>query len=91
MYAYWPKSPENTTGATYQVWHAGGQSNITVSQRDDGSRWVLLGTFDFKQGQAAVILTDLTMDNPPKQRVYFDAIRWEPVEKSYYLPGIIKN
>jgi len=91
VYAFWPKSPENTTGATYQVWHAGGPSNITVSQRDDGSRWVLLGTFDFKQGQAAVILTDLTKDNPPKQRVYFDAIRWEPVEKSYYLPEIIRN
>ncbi len=92
VYAFWPKTPENTTSAGYQVWHAKGLSTITVSQRDDGDRWVLLGTFSFNQGQAAVILTDLTHDNPTRQRVYFDAIKWEPVDKiRYYFPQILAN
>ena len=88
VYAFWPKTPQNTTSASYQVWHKGGSTTITLSQRDDGDRWVLLGTFPFDPGQAAVLLTDLTQDNPPKQRVYFDAVKWEPVVSLNFFPDI---
>lgn len=75
--AYWPKNAEATTGAVYQVWHAGGMTPVKVNQRVDGDRFVPLGSFDFKEGPIVVILTDLTPDAPKDQRVYFDAIRWD--------------
>lgn len=76
VYGYWPQHPENTTSATYKVFHSNGMSQLVVNQAADGNRWVYLGTFPFTQGGAVVIQTDVTAD-APKHRVYFDAIRWE--------------
>ena len=84
--AYWPKNAENTTAAVFQVWHAGGVSQVTVNQRADGDRFVPLGTFTFDEGPITVELTDLTPNAPPDQRIYFDAVRWTPVGASIYLP-----
>lgn len=84
--AYWPKSGENTTAAVYQVWHAGGMTPVKISQRSDGDRFVPLGTFQFDEGPIVVILTDLTPDGFKDQRVYFDALRWQPTETLTYFP-----
>ena len=84
--AYWPKNAENTTAAVYQVWHAGGMSRVVANQRADGNRFVSLGTFDFNAGPIVVILTDLTPNAPKDLRVYFDAMRWEPTERHFYVP-----
>jgi murein DD-endopeptidase MepM/ murein hydrolase activator NlpD len=84
--AYWPKNAANTTAAVYQVWHAGGMSPVKVNQRSDGDRFVSLGTFDFNAGPVVVILTDLTPNAAQGQRVYFDAVKWEPASLQYYLP-----
>jgi murein DD-endopeptidase MepM/ murein hydrolase activator NlpD len=74
--AYWPQNSENTTGAKYKIYHAGGLlSEVTVNQQANGNDWIELGSFNFSQGPAAVILTDLT--NDAGRRVYFDAVRWE--------------
>ena len=87
--AYWPKGAENTTAAVYQVWHAGGMSLVTVNQRVDGDRFVPLGSFTFNEGPIAVVLTDLTPDAPKDQRIYFDALRWEPAQdNNIYLPNV---
>jgi murein DD-endopeptidase MepM/ murein hydrolase activator NlpD len=79
LYAWWPKRSDTTTDARYQIYHADGMTVVSKSQRDEGDRWVPLGVFNFNQGPAGVILTDLTGDNPRLQRMYFDAIKWEPV------------
>jgi murein DD-endopeptidase MepM/ murein hydrolase activator NlpD len=86
--AYWPKNAENTTGAVYQVWHAGGMTPVTVNQRMDGDHFFPLGTFQFDAGPIVVILTDLTSEAAKDQRVYFDAVRWEPVpvQRTFYIP-----
>ncbi|NMC54189.1 MAG: peptidoglycan DD-metalloendopeptidase family protein [Chloroflexi bacterium] len=79
VYAYWPQTTDNTNSAQYKVFHAAGSSLVTVNQAADGNRWVKLGTFNYNQGPAAVILTDLASDE--NKRVYFDAIRWESTTK----------
>lgn len=79
VYAYWPQRPDNTTDARYQIFHADGMTVVAKSQRAEGDRWVPLGVFNFNRGPAGVLLTDLTADNPRLQRVYFDAVKWEPV------------
>ncbi|WP_075063244.1 cadherin domain-containing protein [Ornatilinea apprima] len=79
VYAYWPQNAANTNSAQYKVFHAAGSSLVTVNQASDGNRWVKLGTYNFNQGPAAVILTDLASDE--NKRVYFDAIRWESTTK----------
>lgn len=75
VFAYWPQNAANTSSAKYKIFHAAGSSLVTVNQATDGNRWVKLGTFNFNQGPAAVILTDLADDE--NKRVYFDAIKWE--------------
>ena len=86
--ATWPKHAENTTAAVYQVWHAGGMTRVTVNQRIEGDHFVPLGTFQFDAGPAAVILTDLTTEAAKDQRVYFDAVRWqpEPIQQPFFIP-----
>jgi len=86
VYAYWPKNSANTGSAKYKIFHAAGSSIVSVNQAADGDRWVKLGTYNFNQGAAAVILTDLTEDKG--KRIYFDAIKWESSTK--HPPSDIK-
>ena len=88
--AYWPRHDENTTAAVYQVWHAGGMTPVTVNQRLDGDRFVTLGTFQFNAGPIVVILTDLTSEAGTDQRIYFDAVLWQPTQRSFYFP-VVRN
>lgn len=84
--ATWPKNAENTTAAVYQVWHAGGMTPVTVNQRMDGDHFFPLGTFQFDAGPIVVILTDLTTEATKDQRVYFDAVRWQPAQQTFFIP-----
>ncbi|MBI9044367.1 MAG: peptidoglycan DD-metalloendopeptidase family protein [Anaerolineaceae bacterium] len=76
VFAYWPWDPASTRSAKYRIYHAGGDTAVTVDQSRGGDGWALLGSFNFDYGDAAVILTDLANDEDRK--IYFDAIRWEP-------------
>ncbi|MCJ7622721.1 MAG: discoidin domain-containing protein [Anaerolineaceae bacterium] len=53
---------------------------MKADQSIGGDQFVLLGTYNFDQGDAAVILRDLTGDTG--KRLYFDAVKWEPVDGS---------
>ena len=86
VFATWPKHADNTTAAVYQVWHAGGMTPVTVNQRIDGDHFVPLGTFQFDAGPIVVILTDLTAEATKDQRVYFDAVRWQPAQQNFFIP-----
>ncbi|MBI9044371.1 MAG: peptidoglycan DD-metalloendopeptidase family protein [Anaerolineaceae bacterium] len=76
VFAYWPGDSGSTRSAKYQIFHQGGDTTVSMDQSIGGDDWVLLGSFNFDYGDAAVFLTDLTDDID--RRIYFDAIRWAP-------------
>ncbi|WP_428623320.1 putative Ig domain-containing protein [Sedimenticola sp.] len=59
VYGYWPAYSSRATNAGYQIEHADGRSTVLANQQQNGSRWNLLGTFNFNQGEGYnVRLTD---------------------------------
>ncbi len=69
-----------TSGARYTVNHADGQSTVSVDQDENIGLWTSLGEFNLKAGTStAVRLTDLT-DTDSGRGVWFDAIRFMPLE-----------
>ena len=47
VYARWPASSGNTGAAQYTVTRDGGTSTVTLNQKQNGSTWVLLGSYNF--------------------------------------------
>lgn len=47
VYTRWIQFSNYTTAAKYRVFHAGGETQVTVNQQTDGGRWIALGDFDF--------------------------------------------
>jgi RHS repeat-associated protein len=59
VYTRWTAGTDRATNAVYTVHHAGGSTAITVNQRQLGSQWNLLGTFQMTPGQNhRVVITD---------------------------------
>ena len=90
VYAYWPKTDANATAVKYKIFHGSTSSTVSVNQAASGGKWVKLGSYNFAQGNTAVILTDVTGES--RKRVYFDAVRWvldgteEPTEPTEPAP-----
>jgi hypothetical protein len=75
-----------TNGARYEIHHAGGVSNVTVSHNDNVGLWMSLGHFDLQAGGNTLVrLTDLTTTDSGLG-VWFDAIRLRSQEP---LPDIV--
>jgi hypothetical protein len=47
VYARWPASSANTATAQYAVTHAGGTSEVTLNQKQNGGAWMPLGSWSF--------------------------------------------
>jgi RHS repeat-associated protein len=47
VYARWPASSANTGAAQYTVTRDGGNSTVTLNQKQNGSSWALLGSYNF--------------------------------------------
>ena len=47
VYAKWPEAAEHASNAAFAVYHAGGTTVVTRSQRQAGGQWNKLGTFSF--------------------------------------------
>lgn len=47
--------PDRTDAARYQIWHAGGVSEVLVNQQMGAGTWVYLGTFEFEAGTAGSV------------------------------------
>ncbi len=47
VYARWPASSANTGAAQYTVTRDGGTSTVALNQKQNGSTWVLLGSYNF--------------------------------------------
>ena len=79
VYAPYCRTGRNeTSSATYTIWHAGGTSTRTISQQANVGLWTTLGEFDLNAGNGNVIrLSNLTSDSD--LGVWFDAVRLLPV------------
>ncbi|MEM5774596.1 MAG: peptidoglycan DD-metalloendopeptidase family protein, partial [Anaerolineaceae bacterium] len=84
VYAYWPSDSTNTTNAKYKIFHSGGVTTVSVNQATNGDKFVLLGTYNFGIGSAAVIMNDYTGGSGGKVR--FDAVKWEPINAPTSTP-----
>jgi hypothetical protein len=69
----------NTTSARYHIQHRDGGADVTIDQKATAGQWVKLGRFPFAAGEGSFVeLRDVTGDS--LQAIWFDAIRWVPVE-----------
>ena len=59
VYLWWTANSYRASNVPVEIEHNGGTQTVTVNQRVNGSRWYLLGTWDFSAGSAgqAVIRT----------------------------------
>jgi len=78
VYITFVASPENTSQALYQVFHAGGRTDFRVNQQIAGSTWLYLGQFKFKKGinptNGRIVL--LNQAPVPGQKFSADAVRF---------------
>ncbi|MGF1526979.1 MAG: hypothetical protein ACFCBW_09320, partial [Candidatus Competibacterales bacterium] len=70
--AYWVVSGSRSPEAPYTVYHASGNTTVTVDQRSNGGSWQTLGTFDL-DANSRVVLSAV-----PSGKVAADAIRVVP-------------
>ncbi|MFK8101092.1 MAG: N-acetylmuramoyl-L-alanine amidase [Saprospiraceae bacterium] len=70
------KSGWNRAGdVRYHIFHAGGESVVSINQEVHGDTWVYLGQFYFEKGSAGkVVLSNATTDK--KQAIVADAVRF---------------
>jgi hypothetical protein len=65
VYISYATVDNSTTDAQYAVHHSGGITRFTVNQQVNGSTWLYLGHFHFKEGnndEGKVVLTNLSAD-----------------------------
>jgi RHS repeat-associated protein len=51
VYARWRDVSGNATNAPYTIYHDGGSTTVTVSQTNNSTTWILLGSFAMTPGQ----------------------------------------
>jgi len=75
VWVWYRHNVNRTAEARYQVHHAGGQTQISISQEVHGDTWHYLGEFYFDAGTGGYItLTNQSSD--PGQAVIADAVRF---------------
>jgi hypothetical protein len=74
-------SGQATASARYWVVHSGQYTLRLVSQAANPGRWVSLGSYVFDGDQSEYVsLADVTGETTGSTLVFWDAVRWEPVE-----------
>jgi len=73
---YWNNATPDSHSARYWVHHAHGETPVIVDQALHVNRWVALGTFDFRPGDAWLYLDARTGE--VGFGVWFDAALWLP-------------
>ena len=74
VYARWTAHGNRASNATYKIDHVGGNSNITVNQREKGNQWNLLGNFTLNSSSM------VSIDNNVDGWVVADAIMIVPAD-----------
>ena len=72
LYARWSAYPNRATNAPYTIVHAGGTTQLSLNQQQNGGQWNLLGTYTFTAGQT------VTLTSQANGHVIADAIRLVP-------------
>ena len=80
VFVYVPYYNATTTSAKYTVYHAGGQTVVSISQNSYSNAWVSLGTYTFAatSGAPRVRLTDATGETINSRKIAFDAVKFTP-------------
>lgn len=71
---YCTNGKSDTKSAKYTIYHANGQTTVTVNQAANAGNWVSLGSYSF-DGASSVRLSDLAGDK--MKAIWFDAVKWE--------------
>jgi hypothetical protein len=85
--AWWPADPQNTTAATFTVYHSAGSTAVTVDQTTAGGAWNDLGRFAFEPGRYAVVLSNAASPGT----VVADAVRVAGAADPAAFLAIIEN
>lgn len=73
-----PRQFGTTTCARYEIYHAGGRTDVQLNQLVRNDEWVSLGTYTFNQGSGGFLrLIDVTSENHLTKFIAFDAAKWE--------------
>lgn len=79
VYVFIPRNFGTTTCARYEIYHAGGRTDVQLNQMAYSDQWVSLGRFTFNQGQGGFLrLIDMTSETYLRKYIAFDAAKWEP-------------
>jgi hypothetical protein len=89
VYAWWSSYKTRATNAKYTINHSGGSDVVQVSQKANGGKWNLLGTYEFVAGTSgSVVLSD-----DANGEVVADAVRivrsTVPGALGTYAPNIV--
>ena len=74
VYVWYEAWGNRTSDARYTVHHAGGETTVSVDQRQHGYTWHYIGTYGFTAGHASVTLTN--QSSVAGQAVIADAVRF---------------
>ncbi len=75
VYARWTAHPNRASDAKYTVTHAGGNTVVTVNQKQNNGIWMLLGTFTMDSGQGHQV----SLSDDANGFVIADAVKVVPV------------
>ena len=77
VFARWHASGERDENVTYTVNHAGGSTDVSVNQRENGGEWVSLGSYTFNAGTGGNVVLSHTRTGAV-HTACADAVRFVP-------------
>lgn len=78
VFVYVPSNYATTREARYEVYHADGRTDVTISQYSYSDAWVSLGTFRFSAGSGNFLrLADMTNEGYISKYIGYDTAKWE--------------
>ncbi|MBN2445986.1 MAG: family 10 glycosylhydrolase [Phycisphaerae bacterium] len=83
---WYRSSVDRPSDAVYSVHHAGGQTDITIDQRLNGSEWVPLGVFNLSAGTSDRVV--LSSDADPGNTIVADAVRFRRLDVGETVPEV---
>lgn len=73
VYISWANTSKNVSEVSYKVFHTGGVSEFIINQKMYGATWHYLGTFNFDDKNAAVVVSNKSKE---KGVITSDAVRF---------------
>ena len=75
VYARWEEGSNRSNAVPYTINHAGGSTTVTKNQKNNGGKWVSIGTYNFNEGAGNV---SITATAGTSSRISADAIKFSP-------------